>query len=313
MRSLLAALLLIAGAFSVPITTTDDLEEIASYINSREDVTWRASADQFRGVSLDVLKGMMGTRLTQEYEQKKRQFPVKSDVRSDIADSFDARSEWSHCTTIGDIRDQSSCGSCWAFGAVEAMSDRYCIHMNMMLNISAENLNDCCGECGNGCNGGFPLMAWEYWVKHGLVTGGQYGSHSGCQPYSLPKCEHHVSGPYPNCTTEYPTPKCEMKCEEGYSKSYEEDLHYGKTAYPVDRKVEAIQTEIMTNGPVEGAFIVYADFPTYKSGVYKHTTGGELGGHAIKILGWGVENGTPYWLDTFTKSKVCLSVCLLTR
>jgi cathepsin B len=104
-----------------------------------------------------------------------------------------------------------------------------------------------------------------------------------------------------------------MKCEEGYSKSYEEDLHYGKTAYPVDRKVEAIQTEIMTNGPVEGAFIVYADFPTYKSGVYKHTTGGELGGHAIKILGWGVENGTPYWLDTFTKSKVCLSVCLLTR
>jgi len=25
-------------------------------------------------------------------------------------------------------------------------------------------------------------------------------------------------------------------------------------------------TEIMTNGPVEGAFTVYADFPTYKSG-----------------------------------------------
>lgn len=25
-------------------------------------------------------------------------------------------------------------------------------------------------------------------------------------------------------------------------------------------------TEIMTNGPVEGAFTVYADFPQYKSG-----------------------------------------------
>ncbi len=45
-----------------------------------------------------------------------------------------------------------------------------------------------------------------------------------------------------------------------------------------------------------GAFTVYADFPSYKSGVYQHVSGSELGGHAIKILGWGVENGTPYWL-----------------
>jgi len=55
-------------------------------------------------------------------------------------------------------------------------------------------------------------------------------------------------------------------------------------------------TEIYTNGPVEAAFDVYADFPTYKSGVYQHVTGDYLGGHAIKILGWGTENGTPYWL-----------------
>jgi cathepsin B len=35
---------------------------------------------------------------------------------------------------------------------------------------------------------------------------------------------------------------------------------------------------------------------SYKSGVYQHVSGEELGGHAIKVLGWGVENGTPYWL-----------------
>lgn len=33
-----------------------------------------------------------------------------------------------------------------------------------------------------------------------------------------------------------------------------------------------------------------------RSGVYQHVTGKELGGHAIRILGWGEENGTPYWL-----------------
>lgn len=54
--------------------------------------------------------------------------------------------------------------------------------------------------------------------------------------------------------------------------------------------------EIMTNGPVEAAFDVYADFVSYKSGVYQHVSGGLLGGHAIKMLGWGVENNTPYWL-----------------
>lgn len=57
-----------------------------------------------------------------------------------------------------------------------------------------------------------------------------------------------------------------------------------------------MMSEIFKNGPIEGAFTVYEDFLAYKSGVYKHTTGSQLGGHAIKIIGWGVENGTKYWL-----------------
>lgn len=30
--------------------------------------------------------------------------------------------------------------------------------------------------------------------------------------------------------------------------------------------------------------------------MYQYTTGDYLGGHAVKIIGWGTENGTPYWL-----------------
>lgn len=51
----------------------------------------------------------------------------------------------------------------------------------------------------------------------------------------------------------------------------------------------------MTNGPCEASMDVYADFETYRTGVYSHSTGSYLGGHAIKLLGWGTENGTPYW------------------
>jgi len=36
---------------------------------------------------------------------------------------------------------------------------------------------------------------------------------------------------------------------------------------------------------VEAAFTVFADFLTYKSGVYEHKAGEQLGGHAIKIMG----------------------------
>ena len=43
----------------------------------------------------------------------------------------------------------------------------------------------------------------------------------------------------------------------------------GKSSYTVKNDVKQIQTEIMTNGPVEGAFTVYSDFPTYKSGKQK--------------------------------------------
>jgi len=30
--------------------------------------------------------------------------------------------------------------------------------------------------------------------------------------------------------------------------------------------------------------------------VYHHVHGTPLGGHAVKILGWGVEKDVPYWL-----------------
>ncbi len=47
---------------------------------------------------------------------------------------------------------------------------------------------------------------------------------------------------------------------------------------------------------MEAAFTVYEDFFSYSSGVYHHVYGGIAGGHAIKVLGWGHEDGLDYWL-----------------
>jgi len=51
----------------------------------------------------------------------------------------------------------------------------------------------------------------------------------------------------------------------------------------------------MEKGSISVAFTVYEDFETYSSGIYQHKTGRSLGGHAVKLVGWGEENGTPYW------------------
>lgn len=49
------------------------------------------------------------------------------------------------------------------------------------------------------------------------------------------------------------------------------------------------------------------DFAHYKSGVYKHITGSEMGGHAVKLIGWGTTNdGEDYWVSIIYMLAVCI-------
>jgi C1A family cysteine protease len=272
------------------VVSASDLfdEKRVAEINNMK-LSWKASTEQgrfFNNMTLDQFKSLLGTRL----EGGPTPVYTKHDSIPDSAvpDSFDSRTNWANCPTISHIRDQSACGSCWAFGAVESMSDRYCTYkVNANLSISADNLNSCCKSCGNGCNGGFPGAAWEYWVKTGLTT-------EDCDPYPFPTCEHHIpQGNHPVCPSQiYNTPACKSSCKDG---SDMKKFHGAKTI-TVSGEAD-IQKEIMTNGPVEVAFTVYKDFESYKSGVYTKTSDQALGGHAVRMVGWGVwTDSTPYWI-----------------
>jgi cathepsin B len=59
----------------------------------------------------------------------------------------------------------------------------------------------------------------------------------------------------------------------------------------------SIQAAILKGGPVEASFLVFSDFMSYTSGVYVRKSDSYLGGHAIKIVGWGVDqaSGLKYW------------------
>jgi cathepsin B len=68
--------------------------------------------------------------------------------------NFDPRAageKFSKC--IHPIRDQAQCGSCWAFGATEAFSDRLCIKGTDVI-VSPQDLVSCDGN-NFGCDGGY--------------------------------------------------------------------------------------------------------------------------------------------------------------
>jgi len=259
-------------------------ENIIATVNNNKASTWKAGVNtRFANLTSTEAKRLLGVL------PGKRPFVPRlgaADVDpASLPTDFDARTAFTKCSTIiSQIRDQGPCGSCWAFGGASAMSDRLCISTNgaVQVPLSTEDLVSCCDSCGMGCDGGYPESAWQYFMDEGLVAESVY-------PYAFPSCEHHTTGSKPPCGAEQPTPACQ-------SSKLSNKKYKGASVYAVDGSISSIQNEIMTNGPVEGAFTVYEDFLTYKSGVYQHTTGSELGGHAIRVMGWGVENGTPYWL-----------------
>ncbi|KAL5961997.1 Cathepsin B [Taenia solium] len=292
-------MLMIAHWSSKTPYQSDCFVDIIEYVNNKANTTWRAGENE-RFVDALTAKSQMGSLFNPIGSTlPTKSFHLSSMQKAELPSEFDARIAWPDCPTIGEIRDQGTCGSCWAFGATEAMSDRICIHSEgkEVVRISADDILSCCGFfCGFGCNGGLPESAWRYWAREGIVSGGPYGSHVGCRPYEIPPCEHHTKGERPDCKGNSRTPKCRRQCVESYDVEYLTDKHFASNVYNVRASEEDIMKEIMVHGPVESDFIVYADFLTYKSGVYQHVKGGFLGGHAVKILGWGEENGVPYWL-----------------
>jgi len=283
------------------------LERLAAEINNDAESTWTATVhDQFQNITFAQMRQRLGAIVDPGLSTYHTMPIQKAPEGFTAPDAFDPRQAFPYCAgTIGNIRDQSSCGSCWAFGSTEAFEDRSCI-ANKTDNVlfSTRDTAACCNflRCfSNGCNGGQPAEAWNWFQKTGVVTGGKYsdiGNSDTCEPYPLAPCSHHVAPTkYPKCPeSEYPTPKCVSECtNNGYKTPYHQDKHKATRSYGFN-SISAIQADIMQYGSATAAFTVYADFPNYKSGVYQHKSGQALGGHAIKMVGWGVENGTPYWL-----------------
>lgn len=116
------------------------------------------------------------------------------------------------------------------------MTDRICIASNgtIQTEISYQDLLTCCKSCGYGCDGGFLINSWQYWMNNGLVSGGPYNTSRGCKSYTIPaKCK--AGGELQPFCKKKATPKCEAKCDKS-NIVYNNDKTYAKSAYAV-RKI----------------------------------------------------------------------------
>jgi len=244
-------------------------DELIASVNDAKSSWVAGYNDYFDGWTFSEAMKLMGVKK----DPNAKPLPTQSFTQAELdatPASFDPRNN----SCIGPVLDQGECGSCWAFGAAEAISDRTCLQGGgSFVQLAALDLVTCDNNDA-GCQGGDPGSAWTYAQTSGLVT-------ESCYPYLTSE-----GGPIPTCPpSQEPclnfvnTPSCTKDCKNGVT------------------GVAAIAAEITKNGPVEAAFTVYQDFVTYKSGVYVHTSGQVLGGHAVKMIGYGTtSSGEDYWL-----------------
>ncbi|EGD75831.1 hypothetical protein PTSG_07950 [Salpingoeca rosetta] len=215
-----------------------------------------------------------------------------------IPDSYNSHEAYSKCKP--DILQQGSCGSCWAFATTGVLAQRMCIKSEQIgqgYELAPQALVSCTDQicytkagdrcsspsstcyCSLGCDGGYPDGAFRFMQDEGITPElcVKYVSKDGTDPLECSDVQTMVS----ECTA---TSNATVNGDRCY--------------YHSSSDIETIQRDIMQHGPVLASYEVFEDFGEYDSGVYTCPDDGSdsIGWHAVIIVGWGVEDNTPYWL-----------------
>jgi len=201
-------------------------------------------------------------------------------VAAAVPTNFDARTQWPGCANF--ILNQEQCGSCWDFCSVESFADRMRITGEVASGtiISPEPILDCSLE---GCSGGNPSVAWKWMINNGDTTCTKQ-CFSGCQPYDS------GAGTSPKCH--------KGTCDSGANWPA---TYFGGSFKSLPKgAISTFQSELQAYGPLQACYTVYNNFYTFfdshPQGIYTSASGGVVGGHCVKLIGWGVSSGTNYWL-----------------
>lgn len=169
--------------------------------------------------------------------------------------------DWQEKNKVTSVKNQGSCGSCWAFSTVSSVESENAIVNNKLVNLSPQELVDCSSDYGNkGCNGGLMEYGFHFIMDKGLCSDKDYpykGHDETCK-----KCNEMIKI---------------SDCRE--VPSYNETaLKYAVLKKPISVAVDA----------GSGAFQFYS------KGIVNSGCGTRLN-HAVLLVGYGEENGQKFW------------------
>jgi cathepsin L len=176
--------------------------------------------------------------------------------------------DWRDSGVVNGVKDQASCGSCWAFSTIQAMESQWAINHKTLYSLSEQNLVDCVTSC-YGCNGGLMEPAYDYVIK----------SQSG--KFML--------------ETDYPYTGKDGNCKFSASKGITQVKGYITIVEDSEADLEA---KVAQYGPAAIAIDAsHYSFQLYSSGIYDEAScAPENLDHAVGCVGYGTEGGKNYWI-----------------
>ncbi|CAK89725.1 unnamed protein product (macronuclear) [Paramecium tetraurelia] len=165
---------------------SDNLNYIRAFQDSTESATYTLELNQFADMSQqEFASTYLSLRVpkTAKLNASNANFQYKG-----------AEVDWTDNKKVKypAVKNQGSCGSCWAFSAVGALEINTDIELNKKYELSEQDLVDCSGPYDNeGCNGGWMDSAFEYVADNGLAEAKDY-------PYTAKDgtCKTSVKRPY---------------------------------------------------------------------------------------------------------------------
>ena len=252
--SLVLVALLGVGFFNT--TAHADLDGVRRAIVER-DARWTAGENPVTRLSPEEMRRRLtGTILAHDPDGS---FDYKSFVaRSDLPTSFSWQDNLGH-DWITPVKDQASCGSCWAFAGVGALEAIVRIRTDdpfLEIDLSEQFLVSC---SPGSCSGGYAGTAMSFLKSTGAPD-------EACYPYAAANLP------------------CSRACDDWGDRKH----RIAGWSY-VPNRVESIKAALIQQ-PLNTTMMVYGDLPYYEGGVYERTTDQILGGHAVVLVGWEDDN-----------------------
>jgi C1A family cysteine protease len=149
--------------------------------------TWTAGINQFSDLTPEEFKTIHLSGLI--IPQGDNRIDTIVDPSTPVANDIDWRSKGA----VTPVKNQGQCGSCWAFSASGAVEGWAVAKGGKPLpSLSEQQLVDCAKSAGQGCQGGWPNRAIQYYHDKGACSESSYpytardGSCKQCSPVIKP-------------------------------------------------------------------------------------------------------------------------------